>query len=64
MTGLYINSLQRRLQECRQDVAELSVSLRSLKNQDSEYALEHRALLSVLEAVLEIYEKAPREIKR
>ena len=58
-TGLYRVSIATRAKTARADVNRARKSLDSLKNQCSPYANEHRALLTVLTAVAEIYESAP-----
>lgn len=62
MTGLYKQSVIERKGKARADVVNLEKSLSSLKNQDSFYAQEHRALLKLLKSVADIYESAPCEI--
>ena len=63
MTGLYSESIKVRTRKARADVEAVAKSLHSLKNQDSGYAREHRALLDVLQDVLHVYEKAKEQLE-
>jgi hypothetical protein len=62
MTGLYKQSLIDRRKKALADVAKLEKSLNSLKNTDSSYAKEHRALLEILKMVSRLYELAPDDL--
>ena len=63
MTGLYRTSILKRRRDAFADVRKAQSSLASLKNHDSLYAQEHRALISVLQKVADIYEEAPADLK-
>ena len=62
MTGLYRESIKARLTKARADVEKCRKSLAGLTNTNSEYAQEHRALLTILERVRGIYEESVREL--
>jgi len=61
-TGLYALSIAQRTSKSISDVARVKKSLLSLKNQNSAYADEPRALLLVLEAVNKVYTEAKRTL--
>ena len=62
MTGLYRESIKAQLIKARADVEKCRNSLNGLTNTNSEYAQEHRALLTILERVQGIYEESVHEL--
>ncbi len=62
MTGLYSASIAGYKSEANKRVRRCEDSLSSLQNQDGEYAQEHKALLSVLKKVAQIFNNCPDDI--
>lgn len=62
MTGLYRESLIVRRRKANADAKNLRASLNALKNKQSTYADEHRALLILLEKVSDVYNSASDEM--
>lgn len=58
MTGLFEASVKDYLKQARSSLKNATSSLQILKNQDSDYALEHRMLIAPLEQVVAIWEAA------